>query len=118
MAEFSLYRFVAFQLGRIRGRLAQIRFSASRLFARRAPGRGHTGSRARAARLPDHRDEVYLDPYTNAKERLQLMVELQQPTIASSDQPPPTPSVAGRHHHQMNELASPSPTSVTILANG
>src|SRR6516165_11477012 len=33
--------------------------------------------------------EVYLDPYTKAKERLpQLMVELQQATVASADQLP------------------------------
>jgi len=51
--------------------------------------------------------EVYLEPYTRAKERLpQLMVELQQATIASPDQPPRLLQLQADITTKINELAS------------
>ena len=51
--------------------------------------------------------EVYLDPYTKAKERLpQLMVELQQATVASADQLPRLLQLEADITTKMNELAS------------
>ena len=51
--------------------------------------------------------EVYLDPYTKAKERLpRLMVELQQATIASADQLPRLLQLQADITTKMNELAS------------
>jgi len=51
--------------------------------------------------------EVYLDPYTKAKERMpQLMVELQQATVASADQLPRLLQLQADITTKMNELAS------------
>jgi signal transduction histidine kinase len=51
--------------------------------------------------------EVYLDPYTKAKERLpKLMVELQQATIASADQQERLLQLQADVTTKMNELAS------------
>ena len=51
--------------------------------------------------------EVYLEPYTKAKERLpRLMVDLQQATIASSDQPPRLLQLQAHITTKMNELAA------------
>jgi CHASE3 domain sensor protein len=51
--------------------------------------------------------EVYLDPYTKAKERLpQLMVELQQATVASADQLPRLLELQADITANMNELAT------------
>jgi len=51
--------------------------------------------------------EVYLDPYTKAKARMpQLMVELQQATVASADQLPRLLQLQADITTKMNELAS------------
>ena len=51
--------------------------------------------------------EVYLDPYMTAKERLpQLMVDLQQATIASSDLAPRLLQLQAHITTKMNELAA------------
>jgi PAS domain S-box-containing protein len=56
--------------------------------------------------------EVYLDPYTRAKERLpQLMVELQQATVASADQLPRLLQLQADITTKMNELA----TTITAM---
>jgi CHASE3 domain sensor protein len=51
--------------------------------------------------------EVYLEPHTKAKERLPgLMVDLQQATIASSDQAPRLLQLQAHITTKMNELAA------------
>ena len=51
--------------------------------------------------------EAYLDPYTRAKERLpQLMIELQQASVASPDQQPRLLRLESDITTKMNELAA------------